>query len=55
MANVGRGGRAARAAADGHGEGVRAGRAVPRAEQPAVHGALEPRRGHLSGARTPYD
>ena len=54
MAHVGRGGRAARAAAIGHGQSVRAGRAVPRAEQPALYGALEPRRRHLSGARTPF-
>ena len=52
MAYVGRGGRAARAAAVGHGQSVRAGRAVPRAEQPALYGALEPRRCYLSGART---
>ena len=50
-AHVGCGGRAARPAADGYGQSVRARRAVPRAEHPALHGALEPRRRHLSGAR----
>ena len=54
VAHVGRGGRTTRATAIGHGQSVRARRTVPRAEQPALHGALEPRRRHLSGTRTPF-